>query len=378
MKYLTFLFVFFSFAALAEPSISNDSGQSTETQESTDLQKKKSLSSDKSRGRKESHSDSDERANETSKSKSHSERDSNSHDIQKSGAVEINVNGLLLQEFVRHYESAEPADSMPKPQFVFATCKPMTGIVSEYPTLNSCPSAGQIGGRQDLNFIVPRRLATHFTDCGGWGGAVSEAKDMGFIPRNSVNSQNEYVSKYARCRIVASAWLDEAAARAVNTSAKTESEVRERIQSTFQSMDNDPQLFEMLSAKARQIWSRANCSAWLSIYRDFQKPEVNCGIFSVEGNQIEVENRKTLSESSIAGRVYKIALQNSDSTSASSENAMANDARTSIASRESDSRDRYIESKKTASLSKAKTLDKSSTTAKSRSAGNSMKAAPAK
>lgn len=361
--------------AQADPSLSSDANRSIDNSRSNSIKRDKSLSADKSRGNRATESDSRERAKEGSISNSHSEKVGTTADRSKSGSIDVNINGLLLKEFVAHYERQNPQPGMARVQQVFAGCKPLTGIVTEYPTLNSCPGNGGRAGT-DVTDVVPRRLATHFStgSCGAWGAGKDEGS--AFQQTFDMDPENRAVSQYARCRIIASAWLDEAANRAVTESARSEQEVRDRIRQTFNQMDTDELLFEKMRLDALDIWANANCAPTLERYPDFQKPDIQCGIFTVDGASITVENRETLSANSIAGRSYKIAISSSDAESIAADDSTSADRRESYAERESDSRERFREAKKTASMSKSKSMDRSSSSKVDRSSGSSMSAAP--
>ena len=374
-KIIIFLLALLPVVAHADPSISSDAGRSIDNGQSNTIKRDKSLSADKSRGNRSTESDSRERVREGSTSKSHQERLGQSSEHSNSGSVDLNINSLLLKEFVAHYERQRPQPGMARVQQVFADCKPITGIVNEYPTLNSCPGGGG-GGLEgtDTADIVPRRLATHFsTDaCGQWGNDDTRSYQQRF----SLDPANRVVGQYARCRIIASSWLAEAANRATTERARSEQEVRDRVQLVFSEMDADDRLFEKMRLDAADLWPSANCAPSLERYPEFQKPDIQCGIFTVEGNSITVENRETLSATSIAGRSYKIAINSSDSESVAVDDSTSADRRESYAERESDSRERFRESKKTASLNKSKSLDRNATSKVDRRAGSSMNAIP--
>ncbi len=289
----------------------------------------------------------------------------------------MNINGLLLQEFVKRYEISQPGTDAPRVQQVFAQCRPMTGLLTEYPIFNSCPSySGGGHSNMDMEAVVPMRLATRWASggCGNWGGAGD--KDSQSVSQFPWNPDNRAVAQYARCRIIASSWLSEAAARASTTTVRSEDEVRDRIRVVFDRMDQDESLFVKMRQSAMELWSQARCSPTMVRYMDFKKPDLDCGIFSVEGRQVTVNYRETLSSSAIDGQSYKIAINSSDSNSVATDDSTSRDARVSAAIRESDSRDRFAEAKKTASMSKSHSMDSTTSDKVDTSSGASIQASP--
>lgn len=404
MQFLTKILVLLAIVptlALADANVSSDSSRKIDNSQSKSLKKDKSLSVDKSHGKRDSKSKSMEHSTEGSDSTGHSTKSHTGRENQQSTSYDLNLNSLLIQKFVERYESKQPDDSMPKAQFVFASCKPLTGLSTEFPILNGCPTSK--GGLLDLENIVALNKATRFLDCGVMGGYYKRfekmagasndgsvgdpytfsdgIKDHGYMSKNRVNPQNPYVSKYARCRIIASDYVAEAAQRVIKAHPSTEDDVDAAIDATFKNMDDDLPLFTKLAARAADLWSQAHCTPWLTIARDFQKPDMHCGVLTIEGDEsprIVVQGRLTLNESSIAGRSYKIAVSTSVSDGYSAEDTTASDRRTSTASRRSDSSDTYDEGKKSATITKSKGLDVNENSDVNRSSGTHVSASPEK
>lgn len=381
MKKLLIILALLPTIAAADPSISSDAGRSIDNSQSNSIKNDKSLSADKSRGQRHADSDSRERAREQSLSRSHSEKIGSSAEKSRSGSVDLNINTVLLKEFVNRYERTQPQQGMQQVQKVFASCKPLSGIVTEYPTLNSsisAPTGGGAPGTFDENDVVPRRLAYHFAK--GTGGQWGNSSDSTALQESyNMPSQNEEVGKYARCRIIASKWVAEAGERLGATTVRSEAEVRDRIDQAFTEMENDQQVFEQIRGETMQLWQSAECAPTLQRWPDFSKPNLICqGVIEVDGNSIIIENQETLSAGSIAGRSYKIAINSSENQSVGMDDSISKDARTSRSERAGDSNERYTESKKTASLSKSKSMDKSNSSKLDRSSGNSMNATPSK
>ena len=362
--------------AHANPSVSSDAGQSNDNSESETIKRDKSLSADKSRGNRVTHSDSADKASEKSLSRSHQNRVGKSADDSNSASIDININGLLLQEFVKRYETTPPGNDAPSVQMVFAECRPLTGIMTEYPIFNSCPSMEGGHSVMDMEAVVPMRLATRWTSggCGNWG--VGGSNDIQAISQFPWNPANPAVGRYARCRIIASSWLAEAAERASTTTARSEREVVGKIQSVFSQMDADEPLFLKMRQDALDLWQHARCAQTMVRLNDFKKPALNCGIFSVEDQRVSVNYRETLSSSAIAGQSFKIAINSSDSNSAASDDSVSNDARVSASVRESDTLDRFSERKKTASMSKSHSMDTTTSDKVDTSSGASIQASP--
>ena len=364
-----------AFPAVADPSMSATAGRDIDNKQSDTIKRDKSLSADKSHGNRKTLSSSNERAHELSNTRSDSARESMSDESSHSTTTDVNINSLLLQSFIDRYELQPPSLDDPKPRIVFYSCKPLTGTVSEYPTLTSCPQQFGMHQTLDLNAVVPRRLASQFSDtaCGtksGKNGSERYNKLWTPDPNNSV------VGQYARCRILASRWIAEAARKAIQQKVASEQEVRVQIERAFLDMESDPTLFEQFIADAQQVWSHANCAPLLSLYSDFTGVAFNCGVVRLKDDSIVIDGRQTLSESAIEGRSFKVSLNAQQSHNASLEASTSADARTSISARDAYTRDKFSEDKNTASLSKSRSQDHSISESVKRGSGSDMRAAP--
>lgn len=348
--------------AHAEASLSSDAGRSIDNSQSSTIKRDKSLSADKSRGNRASESESRDRSAEKSLSKSHQKSTGTSSENSKSYTVDININGLLLREFTARYERGNSGAGAAWDYF--HTCKPMMNSITDYPVKDM--STGGVAGRNEA--MKPK------IDSNGRGYLLS-AGDGGLII-SFVDPQNKTISRYAQCRMTASYWLAEAGDRSASQKVTSEAEVRSAIQSTFNEMDSDSSLFELLRQQARDIWEQASCSNWLDDYKSFKDPRIECGIFSFVGKSFTVENRETLSEASIDGRTYKVAVAYQNTESEAEERSASADAKVSTSVSQSESRERYRESKRTASLNKSKSTDTSSSSKVDRSTGNSINATP--
>ena len=353
MKKSLIVALFLPTIAFADPSISSDAGRSIDNSQSNSIKNDKSLSADKSRGQRHADSDSRERAKEQSLSRSHSEKIGQSAERSKSYSSDININGLLIREFTSRYERNYQGSGAAGEYF--AACQTMLKALPNYPTFNV--STGAIEGRN----------------------AVERSLSYGENAPPPASAREPYLSRYSQCRITASYWLSEAGDRTTNQSITTENEVQQKVRDTFIAMDSDPYLFQTLRQKSRETWANADCSgSQIEDFKHFKSPALRCGVFSFEGSDIQVDYRKTLSESSINGRSYKIAINASESESVGMDDSISKDARVSRSERAGDSNERYTESKKTASLSKSKSMDKSNSSKLDRSSGNSMNATPSK
>jgi hypothetical protein len=373
MKKLLLLILLLPAAVMADPSVSSDASQSIDNSSSDTFKRDKSLTTDKGDGRKHTDSDSKEKAKEGSTSQSHSSKISTNADNSQSGSTDLNINSILLREFINRYEKTDPDPRLSKSQNIFASCKPLTGIISEYPILNSCPVAGM---GTDVSQVVPLRLATHFAvgSCGAWGGANDGGG--GTQLKLDFDPSLKVVSQYARCRIIASEWISEAAKRAETTGLRDENQVHQRIQVVFAEMDKDQFLFNSVVKRSAELWDNANCTPNLERYNDFKEPDMACGIFSVKGNSITVNGQETLSANSIAGRSFKIAISSSDAESVAVDDSKSVDRRESVAVRSSNSNETYDEDSRKASLSKSKSTDLSNSAKTDQSAGNNLSATP--
>lgn len=363
----------------ANPSVGADAGRDLENSQAQSLKRDKRLEAEKSHGHRQAHQDSLEHAKEKSLSDSQSERTSLSREQSKSATVEININSILLNEFIYHYELVQPDENMPQAQYIFALCKPITGVYTEYPTLNQCASdGGWLSGRFDQSMradsgnIAPRRLAEHFGHC-GWSSKGSE--DFGYMAM-PVDPENRYVSQYARCRIAASKWLAQAGQRIGSSQVRSENEVRNVIQQTFAEMDEAQNLWESIMTKTKAIWSRANCAPTLQDYKHFEKPNLRCGVINISDDHITVEGQTTLSAEAIQGYSFKISVSGTDNQSMTAEASHASESRASVAARGSDSRERYAEGRNAASMSRTSEGDSSQKSGLSRKSSAGLSATP--
>ncbi len=364
-----------AFPAVADPSLSATAGRDVDSKQSDTIKRDKSLSADKSHGNRKTWSSSEEQSRELSKTRSDSARESTNEESSHTSSTDININSLLLQSFINRYEAEPPSPDDAKPRIVFFSCKPLTGTVSEYPTLNSCPQQWGMHQALDMDAVVPRRLASKFSDnaCGSMSG--KNGRDR-YNKLWTPDPNNPVVGQYARCRILASRWITEAARRAIQQEVASEQDVREHIEQAFIELENNPALFEQFIADAQQVWSHANCAPLLSLYSDFTGVAFNCGVVRIKDDSIVIEGRQTLSESAIEGRSFKIGLNAQQSHNASLEASTSADARTSVSARDSITQDKFKEAKNTASLSKSRSQDLSTSESMRRGSGSDMRAAP--
>lgn len=326
-------------SASANPSVGSDAGRSFESGSTSSMKRDKSLSADKARGDRQTITKSRERAHEQSQTESNSESRGRSFEKSKSSEVSLNINGILLQQFVKRYERTAEGEGMAGAYF--SACKPISTALSDYPVWSYFSS--RVMGR-------------------------SAAMDEGLIHREvplklRVDPQNVYVRRYSQCRMTASAWLSHAGDLANRSSPKSEQEVVKIVQAVFHQMDLDGELFIQIRQQARDDWDeQAYCSNWMSDYHDFNEPDMDCSVFQFKGRDMYVKNRKTLSDDSIDGRSYSISLNSSESDSYRVENSSTSDDSVSRSARMSDSDERFRERKNTATLSKSKSSEASTST----------------
>lgn len=361
-----FIFIFCALVAVttakADPSVSSDAGRSAESSNSASMKRDKSLSADKARGRRETESQSRERAREKSESVSKSERQGQAWDRSNSYSVDINLNGLLLKEFVQRYER-QRAGTGPAGAY-FGECRPILNSLTDYPVWDL--TQGDVSGR---SAAMHPQNAIH-------GRYVLSRGDN--LVQPFVDPSNPYIRRYSQCRMTASYWLSEAGERASRMHIQSEDQVGRIILETFVGMDEDASLFMQLRQQARDVWEDAYCSNWLDDFEHFKSPEIECGVFSFHGSDFFVENRQTLSESAIDGKSYKITMNISESQNYALEDSSSVDDRTSKSVRASESQEKFREAKKTATLSKSKTSEQSSSNKLDRGSKAGVNATPMK
>lgn len=348
--------------AQADASVSSDAGRSIDNGQSSSIKRDKSLSTDKSQGNRTTGSASTEKSKEKSNSNSHSKKTGTNAENSKSASVDININGLLLREFTSRYERDGKGTGTAAEYF--GLCKPLTAALTDYPIISwrNSPQDGDIVG---LNDFVEEQTRL--------GGGISKPYYETGWP---VDPHNKYVSRYSQCRITASFWVAAAGDRVSSQKISNEADVRDRVRQVFNEMDGAESLFVDLRQRARTLWSQANCAPWVQDHKSYKSPQIQCGVFSFMEKTFTVENRETLSESSIDGRNYKIAVSAQTSDTVAEDDSVSSDDKVSSSERSGDSTERFKESKKTASLNKSKNLDQNSSSKVDRSTGNSMNAAP--
>ncbi|MDD4911905.1 MAG: hypothetical protein PHP57_06375 [Sideroxydans sp.] len=370
LKILALLAIFsMSATAQADPTISADSGKGidqTKTKKQT-LDKKQEAS--KSRSRAHRNTDEDSRATEASTNKADRQSWSRSRESGRSASIDININGALISEFVSHYEKREPSQADPLAVQYFATCKPIMNAQVDYPTLNGWFGARLSQPQADYSQIVGRKGAIHYSKAHmNPRGSGADGSDQ-LMTYFEMKPEATYISRYARCRIVAHFFLSEASNRAVEGEVQSEKEIRNRIQNVFDEMDQQEDMFTDMQQEARTLWASATCSPTLTIWGEFKGPEMQCGVFNYTSAGFEVDYRKTLSADAIDGRTYKIAVNGALNDSYTDENSQGNDYRKSVASRTADTRERATEARKQVSVGLGQSMEKSKQLGRSRKDG---------
>lgn len=342
--------------ANADASISSDSGRSIENGQNDTIKRDKSVSSDKSQGNKSTDSASREKSVEKSNSRSVSQKISKSAGSSKSYSVDVNINGLLLREFTARYEIN--GTGVGTAGRYFFVCKPLTRAIADYPVRYMDASFNPI--------VVGRNEAQQLDNERGYQRTINAVV--------AFNHDNPFFSRYVQCRMTASYWVAVAGDRAVVQTVHTEAEVSDRIKQVFAEMDADDSVFKTIRQRARDFWRHESCSKMLTTQSEFRSPEIQCGVFSFVGNTFTVENRETLSESSIDGHSYKIAVSTSAGDTVAEDDSLSSDDKVSSTKRNGDSTERFKESKMTASKNKSKSIEDSSGSKIDRSTRTSMHA----
>jgi hypothetical protein len=343
--------------ARADASVNSDAGRNIESGQSSTIKRDKSLSTDKSNGRKATDSTSRENSTETSSNRSKSTKTSQTSASSSSASVDVNINGLLLREFTARYERDGGGGG--KAGEYFGICKPLTHALSDYPVIFG---EGIVGRRE----AQEQALRQGFTTT--WANPLSVR----------FQHNDPTFSRYVQCRITASYWVAEAGKRAANAKVNTEDEVSRRIVKVFAEMDADDYVFQTLRQRARDLWRQETCSLQLQQLSEFKSPDMQCGIFSFIGDTFTVENRTTLSESSIDGHSYKIAVSSSAGDAVAVDDTYSSDDKVSLTNKDGVSIERFKESKKTASMNKSRSTDNNTSSKLNRSSGNNMNSTPTK
>lgn len=343
--------------ARADASVNSDAGRNIENGQSSAIKRDKSLSTDKSSGRKATDSSSRENSSEKSVNRSRSSKSSRTTADSSSASVEVNINGLLLREFTARYERDGVGSG--KAGKYFFVCKPLTRSIADYPVSYGL----DIVGRSDAQEQSMRQ-----------GYTTSWANSLAVQFRHD----DPTFSRYVQCRITASYWVAEAGRRVASAKVDTEAEVSQLVEKVFADMDADEYVFETLRQRARDLWKQETCTLLLQQFKDFKSPDMQCGIFSYVGDTFTVENRTTLSESSIDGRSYKIAVSSSVGDTVTVDDSISSDNKVSLTNKDGVSVERFKEAKKTASMNKSRTIENNNSSKLNRSSGNNMNATPTK
>lgn len=375
-KHLFVLLMLLPVISLANPSITSNSSNKNDTSSSSSTKRDDSFSADQSDGKRATESESNERAKERSKTHSESVKKGSSQENSRSNSSKNNITSLMLKTFRERYETDKNPNKTLVQQML-GECKAVSGLATEYPTLDECPTISNPGhgAELDLEHVVPYRIATHFSD--GNCGANNFDNTLWVNKSFDANPNNQTISRYARCRMFASKWIDIAGSMMpAYAEVSSEVEVSEKINLAFEQMDNDEHLFEDIKAQVRKSWANARCTNWLTQWHNIQEPNMNCGVFVVKGHDVWVENRKTLSEDSIEGKSYEITLNASKSDSLSSDESLSKDYRLSKSHRDSDNHETFAEHKKASSINTTTSTDENESNSISTGSTSDISATP--
>lgn len=141
------------------------------------------------------------------------------------------------------------------------------------------------------------------------------------MPGIRADANDPVVSDYAKCRIAAHFWVTAAAMHLAQESIVFTSEeaAKAEIDRIFDVMDESPDLFSRIVGKTNQVWDSAICSSSLP-FND-ESLTFNCGTFVADASsnppRFVVNGRETLSSNGIDGKKFKIAMSQSAGNSQS-------------------------------------------------------------
>lgn len=346
--------------AMANPSIKAGANQGIEDSESTDVTREKRLSVDKSTSGRNSNARTTEHSREKSQESSQSQRQSNERRNSQSFSTEVNLNSLLLQRFVAHYENVDEnrlSSNMPEAVKYFATCKPLKYEKWDYPVVGE---VGEIGRRG----VVPLRVV------------VNRRFQPDENPGNIIlmDAGMPVVSRFAQCRMTASYWLAAVGRNLAGASAKNEAAVAAMVDAEFERMDLSGK-FQELRQKARDEWrNNAICTTHAKTLLASQSANLDCGVFQLSGDKYYVSRRQTLSPEAIDGVSFKIALSSDENSSMANERSSSVSERSSMANRASATSESASEVRNSASLSRDRKSSSQGKNTTSRSAGSDIDA----
>lgn len=344
--------------AIANPSLKAGANQGIEDSESTDATREKRLSVDKSTSGRNSNAKTAEHSREKSQESSQSQRQSNERRNSQSFSAEVNLNSLLLQRFVAHYENVDESrlsDNMPEAVKYFAACKPFKYERLDYPVIDDPATRS----------VLPFRAVA----------------DRPFQPVDVagriflMNADMTSVARFAQCRMTASYWLAAVGRSLERMSVHNEADIAMLVDAGFDRMDMSGR-FQEVRQRARDEWRNAACSTYTKPAPSAFPANMDCGVFQLSGDKYYVSRRQTLSPEAIDGVSFKIALSSDVSSSMANERSSSTSDRSGTANRNSATIESASEVRNSASMSRDRKTSSQGKNTTSRSAGSDIDASP--
>ncbi len=381
--------------AYADPTTGAGASRSTDTGGSEKINREKSVSQDKSSGNKSSRSSSREASRERSREIKEGLADKQEESRKRDLSVKLNVNPLLVSEFIAEFEAgvaSSPASKMESAREFFAACRPFGNLDADFPVLmygilDLRPAAD--GGRdlyashhQLVGHIVPANLlhlssgsgssyvipiTTKSRAGGNWGG-LTVLKDV-LLPPAEENLRGGSIAYYAACRIAAHFFISQAADATMTIierqgwKVREEADMRKAIRTTYRHLGDPAQpgvdeFWRQVVVRTIETWRAARCAPFIGYaHKVGAGHSLDCGTFRIAGDSIFVSGVPTLSADAIDGRRIEIALSTGDNDTHTASRESNHSAKESRSSKLSESSENYADSKRTGTMKASRSSD---------------------
>lgn len=383
----------FVLPAYANPTSGAGASRSTETGGSDKINREKSVSQDRSSGNKASRSRSRETSRESSRESKEGAAAKQEESSKRDLSVKLNVNPLLISEFIGEFESvssAEPVSDMKSARAFFAACRPFSNIDVDFPVL--APGIYDVDRLQvppaNIVQIGGSRIAITNKGRAGaqWGGLKAVEKVL--LPPSEKNMNGGTIAYYAACRISAHYFISQAAEHLLavieqrGLKIRGEEDMRKLTRHVYrfladESNDGVRNFWGSIVVRSLDTWKQARCAPFLGYpSKILGGHTMDCGVFRTTGDAVYVAGVPTLSTDAIDGRRIEIALSRGDSDTRTASRESSRSTRDSSSSKTSDSSETYADSKRTAGMKASKASETTTSRKTGRDAKADVSAAP--
>ncbi len=354
--------------AQANPTASSSSNMSIDDSSNGKTSRERSMSVDRSNSSKASRSNSSdssrEHARESSRTTKRARDQKSSRDIQH----KINVNAMLIQGFIRNYETRQEPGGLGR---AFFKCQPFGGLDAFFPVAVTPTDYADIESQGN---IVPR---VHVTRSGLFGIDMNNPAPM-TPPIAVIRDGRNFIGGYIMCRIAAHHFITAAADRLqAEEPFSGPQALEDAIDRIYQKDMISPAITtEIADETSQSMLEIRQCAPFIYTFKNAKGHNIDCGVFAIDGRAFIVDGVPTLSTDAINGQKYEVSLSASTSESASTDQASKiSDSRKS-SSKATVSREASRESKHSVGMKKSRSSESSGSLKSDRSAGSKTEAGP--